>query len=85
MQVLENQCQQSRQLEQIMVKESEVAAELRQLRVDNDQYRTEIQAKFARLEALILAGGDASPELITAKDELAASINSDKGLGDTPA
>jgi len=67
-------------LKEIKMNQAELAAELRNVKDQNEKARVEILAKIAALEAAINSAGDVTPEVATALDELKASVQADDDM-----
>lgn len=69
-----------KKLNEIIMNQQELAAELKAVKEQNDKSRAEIIQKFADLEAAITAAGNTTPEVDDALSALKASIQTDDDL-----
>lgn len=67
-------------LKKIIMTQSELAAELKSAKDQNEKARAEILAKFTALEEAVANAGNTTPEVDTALAELKASIQTDDDL-----
>lgn len=75
MQVLENQCQHSRTLENIVASNAQLQQDLTDLGTQVEKIQTEIVKRIADLEAAITAGGTPSPEVEAALAALKGKVD----------